>query len=278
MSKSVFLLDESFEKPLLRCAWVVVDDGCSAPPLAWATLGEASQCIGVGGRSFPSSAWLRFLPFVGFSEPEAGGVGGSLRCGGGEGKGGASSSCGSGAGLLALVDACDRLKLFLFIAFRGSDADLGRGVYDFPSLTTNLAGFCWLFAFGTGISSATNMTGLSTILASFAALPLEAVGEMGAYPVALIGVVSDGTAETGVRVNSVIFFQPVLLDAVDEDLVFKGAGRRSGMEICGLAFFKRCRGPRGETLARLSIALVATGLSRSFRALLRSSRSFRDIG
>lgn len=100
-----------------------------------------------------------------------------------------------------------------------------------PSLTTNLAGFCWLFVFGTGTSSATSITGLSVILVAFVILPVEAVGEIGVYPVALIGVVSDGTAETGVRVSSVIFFQLVVLEAAEDDLMFSGAGCRSGVEI-----------------------------------------------
>lgn len=41
---------------------------------------------------------------------------------------------------------------------------------------------------------------------------------------ALMGVVSDGTADTGVRVNSVIFFQLALLEAVEDDLVLRGRG------------------------------------------------------
>ena len=54
------------------------------------------------------------------------------------------------------------------------------------------------------------------------ALALEAVGEIGVYPVfspLVVGVPptvpSDGTADTGVRVDSDIFFQLTLLDASD---------------------------------------------------------------
>jgi hypothetical protein len=45
----------------------------------------------------------------------------------------------------------------------------------------------------------------------------------------VVGVSSDGTADTGVRVDSVIFFQLTLLDAEDDALVVSGAGLRSGI-------------------------------------------------
>lgn len=95
---------------------------------------------------------------------------------------------------------------------------------------------------------------------------------------ALMGVVSDGTADTGVRVNSVIFFQLALLEAVEDDLVLRGGGCRSGMEICGRAFFSRCRAPRGDTLTKVSIVRLADGLSRNLRALVFSSLSFLELG
>ena len=62
------------------------------------------------------------------------------------------------------------------MALRGIDADLGRGAYDLLSLTMSFGGN---FAFGTGISSATSITGLSVILFFEFSLSFEAAGETG---------------------------------------------------------------------------------------------------
>lgn len=94
-------------------------------------------------------------------------------------------------------------------------------------------------------------------------------------------VPSDGTAETGVRVDSVAFFQLALLDAPDVTRVVRGGGLRSGICICGLAFLNRCLGVVSGAWTMASIVCVGvgvltltTGRSRILRALVRSSRSF----
>lgn len=63
---------------------------------------------------------------------------------------------------------------------------------------------------------------------------IDAVGETGEYPVFSPPPLKhscDGTGETGVRVDSVTFFQLAVLDADDDARVTSGAGRRSGIMI-----------------------------------------------
>jgi hypothetical protein len=70
------------------------------------------------------------------------------------------------------------------------------------------------------------------MLASATALPFDVVGDMGVYPVfspVVVCVVSDGMAETGVRVDSAAFPQLASLDAVDEARVACGGGHRFGI-------------------------------------------------
>jgi hypothetical protein len=112
-----------------------------------------------------------------FSEPEAGGVGGSARFGGGEGSGGVSSL----RLLLFGVEGLDMLAILerRFKAARDNDADRGRGAYLVPSpRRINRAGFTGVLTFGTGTSSATSITGERHILAQFG-LSLEDIGETG---------------------------------------------------------------------------------------------------
>lgn len=165
------------------------------------------------------------------------------------------------------------------MAERGMDADLGLGLYTLPSFTTMLAGLGVGFVFGTGICSATSMTGDNAMLSSAAVLPLEVVGEIGVYPVfspAVVGVRSDGPADVGSRVDSVTFRQLAPLEAVDVGRGSNGAGRIAGIWICGLTFLNFCLGISATTLTTASMLASITppvGRSRSFRARVRSSRS-----
>lgn len=131
-----------------------------------------------------------------------------------------------------------------------------------PSLTTSRAGFGDGLTGGIDTSSAISITGLRASLASAIALALDAVGEMGVYPVFsphVVGVPSDGTADTGVRVVSVTFFQLALLDASDGARVVRGAGLRSGICIWGL-FLSRRLGPESGALTTALIARVGVGV------------------
>lgn len=117
------------------------------------------------------------------SEPEAGGVGGSARLGGGEGRGGVLSFLPLGllfSGVLGreVPEMLPRLRLFA----RGIDAERGLGAYLLPSpRSMSLVGFGVDLVFGKGTSSATSITGLRAILAEFRLL-LEGVGELRLYP------------------------------------------------------------------------------------------------
>lgn len=124
------------------------------------------------------------LALTAFSDPDAGGVGGRALFGGGEGSGGegsggVSSFRGSGGGVGCLAGVRAPFLLLRFNADREYDADLGRGLYGLPSFTTMAAGLGVNLAFGTGISSATSITGLSVMSASAIPLALDVVGEMG---------------------------------------------------------------------------------------------------
>lgn len=97
-----------------------------------------------------------------------------------------------------------------------------------------------------------------------------------------MGVAADGTAEIGVRVSSVTFFQLRLLEADDEARAASGAGLRLGIWICGLAFFNFCLGTGTGALTmasivRAGIGTLGIGRSRSLRARVLSSRSRREI-
>lgn len=137
--------------------------------------GEISKG-GIVGRAFlvvVVRAVVRTL-FV-FSEPEAGGVGGRARLGGGEGSRGVVSLFLVPSGLDGLdgVSKPERRS-----AARGMEADLGRGTaarLPLRSRRMSLAGFGVGLALGAGTSSATSITGLSAM----AALSVERTAEVG---------------------------------------------------------------------------------------------------
>jgi len=216
------------------------------------------------------------------SEPEAGGVGGSARFGGGEGKGGVVSSLlflPSGVAGLETVTKLDRL--LRFTAVREIEADRGRGLYFVPSpRRISRAGFGGDFAFDKGTSSATSITGLSVIFGE-SGLPFVVAGDTGVYPVFSLRTSTlssaDGTGETGCVVFSVTCFQLAVLEADDEARVAKGAGFKSGIWICGRALRSRRVGS-GGALTTASMVCVGYGRSRSLRCRIRSSRSLRDAG
>lgn len=144
----------------------------------------AISLVGREGSSFFVSAARTDLLFPALSEPDAGGVGGKARFGGGDGNGGGSSFIGAGAGLLGregVLDPPTRLRLFM--ADRGIEADRGRGVYVFPSLTITFAGLCERSIFGIGTSSATSINGLKLIIDPAFALALDVAGEIGVWAV-----------------------------------------------------------------------------------------------
>lgn len=169
------------------------------------------------------------------SDPEAGGVGGRARLGGGEGRGGVSSffaldlefSGVFGREIVAILPLLRR-----FAAVRDIDADRGLGAYLLPSpRKMSFVGFGVDLGLDRGTSSATSMTGLSAMFAEFG-LPLEVVGEFGVYPVLPSSPdfsSCEGTVDTGLRVVSVIFFQLALLEADEEVRVASGAGLKSGI-------------------------------------------------
>ena len=170
--------------------------------------------------------------------------------------------------------------LLRFAAVREIEADRGLGAYLLPSpRKMSLVGFGVDLALGRGTSSATNITGLRAMFAEFG-LPLDAVAEVGEYPVLPSSPdfsSCEGTVDTGLSVVSVTFFQLALLEADDEVRVASGAGLKSGMWICGRAL--RSRRAEGEgALTTASIVCENPGLSRIFRCLVFSSRSFREIG
>ena len=114
-----------------------------------------------------------------FSDPEAGGVGGSARCGGGDGGGGVSPLHlplfgVAGLDILAMLD-----RLRRFMAVRDIEAERGLGAYLVPSpRRMSRAGFVGDFTFGTGTSSATSIIGERQILTELG-LSFDVVGEIG---------------------------------------------------------------------------------------------------
>lgn len=221
--------------------------------------------------------------FLTTSEPDAGGVGGRARLGGGEGRGGVLSFLLLGfevSGVLGREGVAMLPLLLRFAAVREIEAERGLGAYLLPSpRRMSLVGFGVDLALGKGTSSATSITGLRAMFAEFG-LPLDAVGEFGEYPVLPASAdfsSCDGTVETGLSVVSVTFFQLALLDADEEVRVASGAGLKSGIWICGRALGSR-RAEGGGALTTASIVCEKPGLSRIFRCLVLSSRSFREIG
>lgn len=167
-----------------------------------------------------------------------------------------------------------------FGAVREIEADRGLGAYLLPSpRRMSLVGFGVDLALGKGTSSATSVTGLRAMTAEFG-LPLDTGGEFGEYPVLPSEPdfsSCEGTVETGLSVFSVIFFQLASLEAEEDVLVAKGAGLKSGIWICGRAL-RSLRVDGAGALTTASIVCENPGLSRIFRCLVHSSRSFREIG
>jgi hypothetical protein len=121
------------------------------------------------------------LCFLITSDPEAGGVGGRARFGGGDGKGGVVSFFGLdlvASGVLGR-DVVVALPLLLrFRAVRDIDAERGLGAYLLPSpRRISLVGFGVDLALGKGTCSATSITGLRAT--PELGLPLEDVGDLG---------------------------------------------------------------------------------------------------
>jgi len=173
--------------------------------------------------------------FLTTSEPEAGGVGGRARFGGGEGRGGVLSFLPVDfevSGVLGREGVAMPPLLRLFAAAREIEADRGLGAYLLPSpRKMSLVGFGVDLALGRGTSSATSITGLRAIFAEFG-LPLDVVGEFGEYPVLPSSPdfsSCEGTVDTGLSVVSVTFFQLALLEAEEDVRVASGAGLKSGI-------------------------------------------------
>jgi hypothetical protein len=203
--------------------------------------------------------------------------------GGGEGSGGVVSFFALAfevSGVLGREGVAMLPLLRRFAAMREIEADRGLGAYLLPSpRKMSLVGFGVDLAFGRGTSSATSITGLSAIFAEFR-LPFDVVGEFGEYPVLPSSPdfsSCEGTVETGLSVVSVTFFQLALLEADEEVRVASGAGLKSGIWICGRALRRR-RAEGVGALTTASIVCEKPGLSRIFRCLVLSSRSFRDTG
>ena len=121
------------------------------------------------------------LCFLITSDPEAGGVGGRARLGGGDGKGGVVSFFGLdlvASGVLGR-DVVVVLPLLLrFSAVRDIDAERGLGAYLLPSpRRISLVGFGVDLALGRGTCSATSITGLRAT--PELGLPLEDAGDLG---------------------------------------------------------------------------------------------------
>lgn len=255
--------------------------GISLGELLFLRAWQATCLFCFGAISYAGGTGRPFLSPVlrpGFSDPDAGGVGGKARFGGGEGSGGMPSFCRPVAGVagrdgVRAGGASAPARLRLFMALRGMDADLGRGTYDLPSFTTTLASFGVDFVLGTGVSSATSITGLSAM--HIVSLTLEVVGDIGVYPVLvswLRGLSCDSTGDTGVLADWVLFFQLAVLDAEEEVLVTSGAGF-SGIWSCGLAFRRRLGPVSAASSAALSTARLGYGCCRSFLARLLCTRS-----
>lgn len=157
---------------LLLGAWLITC-GVASPRLKTMVSFGVISYLGNTGSSFLLSMASRALGLLLLSEPDAGGVGGRARLGGGDGSRGASSCSCCRYGVSAVVGVFAPCPLLLFIALRGIDADLGRGVY----VGRGVYGFTITFApcggdlaFGTGISCATSITGLRAICSSAFAL------------------------------------------------------------------------------------------------------------
>lgn len=169
------------------------------------------------------------------SEPEAGGVGGRARFGGGEGRGGVVSFFARAfevSGVLGREGVAMLPLLLRLAAVRDIEADRGLGAYLLPSpRKMSLVGFGVDLALGRGTSSATSIAGLRAMFAELG-LPLDVVGEFGEYPVLPSSTdfsSCEGTVETGLSVVSVTFFQLALLEADDDVRVASGAGLKSGI-------------------------------------------------
>jgi hypothetical protein len=115
------------------------------------------------------------------SDPEAGGVGGRARLGGGDGNGGVVSFFTLGlvaSGVLGRDIVVTLPLLRRSSAVRDSDADRGLGAYLLPSpRRISLVGFGVDLALGKGTCSATSITGLRAT--PELGLPLEDVGDLG---------------------------------------------------------------------------------------------------
>jgi len=113
------------------------------------------------------------------SEPEAGGVGGRARLGGGEGRGGVVSLLFRASGVAGREMVRMLERLLRFMATRDIEADRGRGLYFVPSpRSMSRAGLDGVFVLVRGTSSATSMTGLRAMFAEFG-LPFVVAGEKG---------------------------------------------------------------------------------------------------
>lgn len=191
--------------------------------------------------------------FLTTSEPEAGGVGGRARFGGGEGRGGVVSFFALDLERSGVLGREVMLPLLRRLAaVRDMDADRGRGAYLLPSpRRMSLVGFGVDLALGRGTSSATSITGLRAMFAEFGLL-FEAVGEYPVLPSSPDFSSREGTVETGLRAFSVIFLQLALLEADEDVRVASGAGLKSGIWICGRALRSR-RAEGGGALTTASI-------------------------
>lgn len=122
------------------------------------------------------------LCFLITSEPEAGGVGGRARLGGGDGRGGVVSFPGLdlvASGVLGRDVVVALPLLRRFSAVRDIDAERGLGAYLLPSpRRISLVGFGVDLALGRGTCSATSITGLRATPNELG-LSLEDVGDFG---------------------------------------------------------------------------------------------------
>lgn len=153
------------------------------------------SCSGGGERGSPGGRGSSFVfesvgegrLDVGFcflmtSDPEAGGVGGRARLGGGDGRGGVVSFLTlalEASGVLGRDVLAALPLLRRFNAVRDIDAERGLGAYLLPSpRRINLVGFGVDLALGTVTSSATSITGLRGAPVELG-LPSEDVGDFG---------------------------------------------------------------------------------------------------
>lgn len=172
-------LEELLEEPLVRWSWVatwlcLVTRGAGGEILYAGGMGS-SFLLSVGDGVFTEVfAALRTL-----SEPDAGGVGGSARFGGGDGRGGVSSLLLPTSGVAGRETVTKLDRLLRLMAVRDIEADRGLGLYFVPSpRRISLVGFGGDFALAKGTSSATNITGLNAIFAELG-LPLVVAGDTG---------------------------------------------------------------------------------------------------